>query len=598
MQESPIRPSLPRVLSLSPVLAVAALVAGCGTGAKVTSEKTVAAWSTDKFVPATDSRTAAMNAARILAMPERAVDRTMQVGAISAVVHEKPSVTSRALGLLAVGDAVKVVAEGDFMRQPASGNVLDYVGAKGGDITPTWVKVKAGSVTGWMPARALVSPIDFSTSTESFIAASGEAGAKGFSRKVKLEATAVKGMAGTPKLQGSNYAAATAMMERMKAPLKYDVGPAPSPGAGRLAGLPAVGQDLATLDPAAAAAAAAAQAKANEPGDFAKAADAGMDLLGKVGIKQAEDPNVKLGVEVAKWVEYFQKPVPVTAAEERLVGRECLAKLLAGAKVLPDSSPVSAYVRWVGAKVAANSSSPYSSMGMDFIVLQDDAVNAVAVAGGPVAITTGMLAFLENEDELAAILAHETAHVEERHSLDIAIDKGLPKLPRLISAIEMSGNGALEKVILAQAKEAKLPDGLAKQLTPMVSKELAKVAADILQDITVSIVNEAWKDGDQGLETGADLRGMSLASAAGYDPAALDAVLVRLKAKIGDYGGANYSPERAKLDLDALPLLPAPDGKPAAAPAAKDGSAAVREVVPSKEAVARWSKLDAELKRK
>ena len=75
------------------------------------------------------------------------------------------------------------------------------------------------------------------------------------------------------------------------------------------------------------------------------------------------------------------------------------------------------------------------------------------------------------------------------------------------------------------------------------------------------------KGGNQAFETGADLRGMSLARAAGWNPTALQPVLVRLKDKRGNYGGANYSEQRLPEAKEVVKLLP-----PAGPEADKDGA--------------------------
>ncbi len=70
------------------------------------------------------------------------------------------------------------------------------------------------------------------------------------------------------------------------------------------------------------------------------------------------------------------------------------------------------YVRAVGSRVSAHL--PYD---FKFIILDTDYVNAFSVSGGDIYITRGMLAHLATEAELAAVLAHEVAHVVTQHSV-------------------------------------------------------------------------------------------------------------------------------------------------------------------------------------
>src|SRR5258707_3771 len=53
-----------------------------------------------------------------------------------------------------------------------------------------------------------------------------------------------------------------------------------------------------------------------------------------------------------------------------------------------------------------------------FHVVQSSEINAFAVPGGHVFVTTGMLAFLHSEAELAGVLGHEISHIDLRHCID------------------------------------------------------------------------------------------------------------------------------------------------------------------------------------
>ena len=72
------------------------------------------------------------------------------------------------------------------------------------------------------------------------------------------------------------------------------------------------------------------------------------------------------------------------------------------------------YIDGVGQKVAKISHMP--DLEFHYVAVSDDSVNAMALPGGYIFITKGMLAKLTTEAQLAAILAHETTHVTARHS--------------------------------------------------------------------------------------------------------------------------------------------------------------------------------------
>lgn len=73
-------------------------------------------------------------------------------------------------------------------------------------------------------------------------------------------------------------------------------------------------------------------------------------------------------------------------------------------------------VERVGRRVLDGWPAPLKGYRYRFQVLDSDDVNAYAVPTGYIFVTRGLLESLETEHELAAILAHEIAHVESRHS--------------------------------------------------------------------------------------------------------------------------------------------------------------------------------------
>jgi predicted Zn-dependent protease len=71
------------------------------------------------------------------------------------------------------------------------------------------------------------------------------------------------------------------------------------------------------------------------------------------------------------------------------------------------------YVQQVGKKLAAVSDRP--DLPYEFVVLNNDVPNAWAMPGGKLAINRGLLTYLEDEAQLAAVLGHEIVHAAARH---------------------------------------------------------------------------------------------------------------------------------------------------------------------------------------
>ncbi len=73
-----------------------------------------------------------------------------------------------------------------------------------------------------------------------------------------------------------------------------------------------------------------------------------------------------------------------------------------------------------------------------YMVLRDPVVNAAAIPGGFVLINSGLILATRNENELAGVLAHETAHVTQRHIVRQILDQshaGLMTTAAMLAAI-------------------------------------------------------------------------------------------------------------------------------------------------------------------
>lgn len=123
------------------------------------------------------------------------------------------------------------------------------------------------------------------------------------------------------------------------------------------------------------------------------------------------------------------------------IGREADEQIVAQYGVYEDSSVVR-YVRRVGRDVLAHShlrgpevDPQFRETRFTFRVLDSPVVNAFALPGGYVYVTRGLVAYLENEAQLAVVLGHEIAHVAARHSSQQALTQRVGRIGVLGGAI-------------------------------------------------------------------------------------------------------------------------------------------------------------------
>jgi predicted Zn-dependent protease len=106
----------------------------------------------------------------------------------------------------------------------------------------------------------------------------------------------------------------------------------------------------------------------------------------------------------------------VSLEDEVRLGRQIAGNLLGAAPLVKDTN-LQQYVNQVGAWVALQSDRP--DLKWTFGVIQSNDINAFAAPGGYVFITLGLYVKLKDEAELAGVLGHEIAHVQEKHHLKV-----------------------------------------------------------------------------------------------------------------------------------------------------------------------------------
>ncbi|MCW8963088.1 MAG: M48 family metalloprotease [Gammaproteobacteria bacterium] len=109
-----------------------------------------------------------------------------------------------------------------------------------------------------------------------------------------------------------------------------------------------------------------------------------------------------------------QDLVLMSEDQELSIGRATHAEILREYGEYKDAK-LATYVQNIGERVAKNSHR--ADLFYRFTILDSPRVNAFALPGGYIYVTRGILAYLNSEDELAAVLGHEIGHVTARHAV-------------------------------------------------------------------------------------------------------------------------------------------------------------------------------------
>jgi predicted Zn-dependent protease len=146
-------------------------------------------------------------------------------------------------------------------------------------------------------------------------------------------------------------------------------------------------------------------------------------------------------------------------ADERAIGEAFMREIRANLQVVNEPE-IEQYIQSIGYRIV--SESDYHDIGFTFFVIADDAINAFAAPGGYIGVNTGLITASESESELASVLAHETAHVTQRHiarSIELADRNNIPAIAGLIAAVILgtqnpeAGTAAAAAVVGSQAQK-------------------------------------------------------------------------------------------------------------------------------------------------
>jgi predicted Zn-dependent protease len=122
----------------------------------------------------------------------------------------------------------------------------------------------------------------------------------------------------------------------------------------------------------------------------------------------------------------------ISPDQERQIGEQML-RSLRGANAVADDPLLDEYLATIGYRLVSHSERPEQSF--TFFVVRSEQINAFAAPGGFIGMNTGLIATAENESEVAAVLAHEIAHVTQRHILRAVESMQQVSLPIMLAMI-------------------------------------------------------------------------------------------------------------------------------------------------------------------
>ncbi len=228
--------------------------------------------------------------------------------------------------------------------------------------------------------------------------------------------------------------------------------------------------------------------------------------------------------------------------EEQQLGAGVLRRLRERGAVIEDAQ-VSEYLNSVGQRIAtsAGSGQPYT-----FFWVNADSINAFATPGSYIGVHSGLFQATRSESELAGVLAHEVAHVAQRHIARAYADSQRMLLPMMAA---MAASAALAASVGGEAGQAALASTL---------------AASAQRRINFT----------RGHEEEADRIGYQLLERAGFDPDGMATFFAYL---------ARQAPESANALPDYLRTHPRPVSRMADAQSRGSGSSAARGRVSSED---------------
>lgn len=173
-----------------------------------------------------------------------------------------------------------------------------------------------------------------------------------------------------------------------------------------------------------------------------QSSDGGMIGLGQsLGIFDKKTSNI-----LKQSVNTLQALQPIAYKEEKAIGGRLAVEVFSRYGGNYDDPELLRYINLVGQAVADVSNRP--DIDYHFAILNTEHPNAFATPGGYVFVSIGLLRMIENEAQLAGVLAHEVTHISQKHALQtLARSRSLQGVSSLTLAVMDKNPGMFDKLI-------------------------------------------------------------------------------------------------------------------------------------------------------
>ena len=220
----------------------------------------------------------------------------------------------------------------------------------------------------------------------------------------------------------------------------------------------------------------------------------------------------------------------ITPEEEYYIGRSVAASIATQFPVDHGNLQMTSYLNKICETLVMNSDKPYLFKGYYVVILDTDEINAMATPGGHIFVSRGLIDCTTSEDALAAVIAHEVAHVQLGHSVSAI------KASRVRSAVS-STTKAVAVTSIAVANERTGVKLSEKQMEKVM--EAVDTFSDMSNEVVKTLVNTGFSK-EQEFE--ADKNALYILQSAGYDPYAMLDMLEQIDESPSNSGWGSTHP--------------------------------------------------------